>query len=166
MVKEPLANAASTIDAGQIASFDSADERQGSKIIKSDSEQGKIVRAAVASANGTQITRVKNTYQVRIWVDDGGAVAEDEGFTGAVGELNALAAEEWTELAARKASKSDCVLSALEDAGTVAPDDASSTAAGDPRLDVRGAEMNRAVFALTSAQERLIWSLSEMLSWI
>ena len=82
-------------------------------------------------------------------------MAEYEGPPVTPEELIALAAEEFPELAARKASKSDSVLSALEDAETAAPDDASSTATVDPRLDVRGAEMNRAVFALTSAQERL-----------
>ena len=80
-ITEPLARVASSNDLDQIVVFDSTADRAGSKIVKGSSPEGQAIRAAVTKAKGTPIGRVRNTYQVRLWITDGGSANESEDFT-------------------------------------------------------------------------------------
>ena len=65
-VSQALGSVAESNDAGNLLAFDSSGGRDGSLILKADSEEGKAIRAATERAlskgAGTIMHRVKNNY--------------------------------------------------------------------------------------------------------
>ena len=72
-VRQNLGSVAESNDAGYMRLFDSAGDHEGSGIIRADSQEGKIIRAAMKraleSAQATKIHRIKSSFVARLWVD-------------------------------------------------------------------------------------------------
>ena len=69
-VDQTSMSVAQSNDSGQLVVLDSTAEHDGSMIIRTNTAEGQSIREAVKRATGTPIRRVKNTYYMRMWMDN------------------------------------------------------------------------------------------------
>ena len=73
-VKQALGSVAESNDVGNLLVFDSSGSREGSLILRADSEEGEAIRKAIDKAMsrgaGTKMHRAKNNFVTKMWVAD------------------------------------------------------------------------------------------------